>query len=52
LVADGPQEIDIIQWMRQTTLELVGQAGLGYSFGSFEGREDEFGQTLKELAYV
>jgi hypothetical protein len=51
-VTDGPQEIDIVQWMRQTALELIGQAGLGHSFGTFEGRDDDYGQTIKELACV
>jgi len=49
-VANGPQEIDIVEWMRMTALELVGQAGLGYSFGTLEGRNDKFNQTLKEFA--
>ncbi|KAK7466301.1 hypothetical protein VKT23_005028 [Stygiomarasmius scandens] len=30
----GPQEIDMLNWMGRTALELVGQAGLGYSFDS------------------
>ena len=51
-MADGPQEIDIVEWIRKTALELVGQAGLGYSFGTFEGRNDEFHQTLKEFGCV
>ncbi|THU78506.1 cytochrome P450 [Dendrothele bispora CBS 962.96] len=31
---DGPetQEIDMLSWMSRTALELIGQAGLGYSF--------------------
>ncbi|TFK34561.1 cytochrome P450 [Crucibulum laeve] len=28
---DGAQEIDMTQWMTRTALELIGQAGLGYS---------------------
>ncbi|KAF8190414.1 cytochrome P450 [Mycena galopus ATCC 62051] len=31
-VQQGPQEIDLLLWMTRTALELVGQAGLGYSF--------------------
>ncbi|KAF9058388.1 cytochrome P450 [Rhodocollybia butyracea] len=31
-VQNGPQEVDILLWMTRTALELVGQAGLGYSF--------------------
>jgi hypothetical protein len=51
-VADGPQEIDIVEWIRKTALELIGQAGLGYSFGTLEGRNDEFHQMLKEFGCV
>jgi len=51
-VANGPQEIDIVAWIRKTALELIGQAGLGYSFGTLEGRNDKFNQTLKEFACV
>ncbi|KAF5343006.1 hypothetical protein D9758_013693 [Tetrapyrgos nigripes] len=29
---NAPQEIEILSWMSRTALELVGQAGLGYSF--------------------
>ncbi|KAJ3570000.1 hypothetical protein NP233_g4692 [Leucocoprinus birnbaumii] len=28
----GSQEIDILQWMSRTALELIGQSGMGYSF--------------------
>lgn len=35
-VADGPQEVDMLLWVSRTALELVGVAGLGYSFESFE----------------
>ena len=49
MVAGGPQEIDIVEWIRKTALELIGQAGLGYSFGALEGRHNEFLQTLKEF---
>jgi len=52
MVANGPQEVDIVEWMRKTALELIGQAGLGYSFGTLEGRNDKFNQTLKEFACV
>lgn len=29
---DGPKDIDVLDWMGRTSLELVGQGGLGYSF--------------------
>jgi len=31
-VANGPQELDVVEWMGKTALDLIGQAGLGYSF--------------------
>lgn len=29
-------ELDMADWVARTSLELIGQAGLGYSFESFE----------------
>ncbi|KAI9439892.1 cytochrome P450 [Lactarius indigo] len=48
IVSNGPEEIDVANWMGKLALELIGQAGLGYSFGALEGREDEFCRALKE----
>ncbi|KAJ3565767.1 hypothetical protein NP233_g7436 [Leucocoprinus birnbaumii] len=36
---NGPQVVDIMQWMTRTALELIGQSGLGYSFDSLESDE-------------
>jgi cytochrome P450 len=33
---NGAQEIDILEWVSRTALELVGVAGLGHSFDNFE----------------
>ncbi|KAI9463351.1 cytochrome P450 [Lactarius psammicola] len=41
-VSNGPEEIDIADWMGKLALELIGQAGLGYSFGTLEGRMTSF----------
>ncbi|KAJ3522922.1 hypothetical protein NMY22_g11675 [Coprinellus aureogranulatus] len=30
--SNGPQEIEVLDWMSRTALELIGQCGLGYSF--------------------
>ncbi|KAI0050383.1 cytochrome P450 [Auriscalpium vulgare] len=35
----GPQELDMMDWMGRFALELIGQGGLGYTFGSLEGAE-------------
>ena len=35
-------------WNGRTTLEMLGQAGLGYSFDDFVGESsDEYGDSLK-----
>ncbi|KAI9057203.1 cytochrome P450 [Trametes sanguinea] len=47
-VRDGPQEVDIISWMSRASLELVGRAGLGYSFDPLVRDEpDEYASALK-----
>ena len=47
---NGPTEVDIVMWMGRAALELVGQAGLGYSFDKLtEETADEFGEALKAL---
>ncbi|KAI0262732.1 cytochrome P450 [Gloeopeniophorella convolvens] len=48
MVEDGPQEVDIVEWMGRLALELIGQAGLGYNFGTLDGRNDEFCKAVKE----
>ncbi|KAI0270682.1 cytochrome P450 [Gloeopeniophorella convolvens] len=47
-VKGGPQEINIVDWLGRLAFELVGQAGLGYSFGSLEDRDDKFYRAIKE----
>ncbi|KAH9166702.1 cytochrome P450 [Lactarius sanguifluus] len=48
IVSDGPQEINIADWIGRFALELIGEAGLGYSFGTLEGRNDEYCRALNE----
>ncbi|KAF5316586.1 hypothetical protein D9619_006513 [Psilocybe cf. subviscida] len=33
-VKSGPREVEVASWVSRTTLELIGQTGLGYSFDS------------------
>ena len=42
-------EVDMNNWMTRTTLEMLGQAGLGYSFSdNFKAEStNEFGNYLK-----
>lgn len=49
---NGPQEVNMADWTGRLALELIGQAGLGYSFGIFEGRSNEFCRVLKEWVSV
>ncbi|KAF8264768.1 cytochrome P450 [Lactarius quietus] len=46
IVEKGAQEINIADWMGKFALELIGQAGLGYSFGTLDGRNDEYCKAL------
>ena len=39
-IASGAKEIDVLNWMTRTALELVGQGGLGWSFDSLEKQEE------------
>ncbi|KAH9166700.1 cytochrome P450 [Lactarius sanguifluus] len=48
IVSDGPQEINIADWIDRFALELLGEAGLGYSFGTLEDRNDEYCRALNE----
>ncbi|KAH9941102.1 cytochrome P450 [Epithele typhae] len=48
LDSGAPQEMDVNGWMGRTTLEMLGQAGLGYSFDDFTGdKTDTYGESLK-----
>ncbi len=40
--------MDVNGWMARTTLEMFGQAGLGYSFDNFvDDSTDSYGESLK-----
>ncbi|KAJ3903765.1 cytochrome P450 [Lentinula edodes] len=45
------QEVEILSWMGRTALELMGQAGLGYSFDPLtdEKSAHPYSQVIKEL---
>ena len=46
-------ELDMISWMGRTALELIGQAGLGYSFDPLVAdTADDFGYAIKTFQYV
>ncbi|PIL27739.1 cytochrome P450 [Ganoderma sinense ZZ0214-1] len=47
---DSWQPVDVNGWMARTTLEMLGQAGLGYSFDNFvEDSSDAYGESLKNF---
>ncbi|RPD74079.1 cytochrome P450 [Lentinus tigrinus ALCF2SS1-7] len=55
-----PVELDMLAWMSRTALELIGQAGLGYSFDplvadsmdEFAGAVKSFGPTLVSINHL
>lgn len=50
---EGAVEVDILSWMARTALELIGQAGLGYSFDPLVADSaDKFAAAIKMLQYV
>ncbi|KAG1842383.1 cytochrome P450 [Suillus subalutaceus] len=50
-VEHGPREINMLEWLNRTALELVGQSGLGYSFDCLkEGYANPYSAAVKNLA--
>lgn len=50
---DGLKDIDVLDWMGRTALELVGQGGLGYSFDPLvQDVKDEYGEAIKDFTCV
>ena len=51
----GPpvQEINMFDWLSRLALELVGQAGIGYSFDTLaEGEKCEYTAVVKDLMFA
>jgi hypothetical protein len=46
------KELDIFPWATVAALELVGEAGLGYSFNSFTGERNEYNTAIKTIMFV
>ncbi|KAG8730350.1 cytochrome P450-dit2, partial [Ceratobasidium sp. 423] len=44
--------IDIFPWTTAAALELIGEAGLGYSFNSFSGKRNEYSMASKSVAQL
>ncbi|KAF9236434.1 cytochrome P450 [Melanogaster broomeanus] len=49
-VKRGPREVNMLEWLTRTALELIGQSGLGYSFDDLKGRENPYSKAVKRLA--
>ncbi|KAG8220286.1 cytochrome P450 [Butyriboletus roseoflavus] len=50
LVQANPREVDMLPWATRVALELVGKAGLGYSFDKFtDDKPDEYALAVKNL---
>ncbi|TFY68014.1 hypothetical protein EVG20_g3720 [Dentipellis fragilis] len=47
-----PKELDILDWMTRLSLELVGEGGLGYSFGTINDTQNEYTQSLKDVTPI
>ncbi|CAE6536761.1 unnamed protein product, partial [Rhizoctonia solani] len=41
--------VDIYPWMGNVALEMIGQAGMGYSFGALEGEEHAYLKASQQL---
>lgn len=49
-VGSEQKEIDVLHWISRAALELVGQAGLGYSFDPLTHNiRNEYADALKSL---
>ncbi|GAB1521274.1 hypothetical protein RhiTH_004366 [Rhizoctonia solani] len=43
------KEIDMLKWCSATALELIGQAGLGHTFGVLEGTDSAYSRAVKDF---
>ncbi|CCO36125.1 Cytokinin hydroxylase [Rhizoctonia solani AG-1 IB] len=44
--------VDIHTWMSNVALEMIGQAGVGYSFGVMEGKEPEYLDVSRQATEI
>ncbi|CCO30018.1 Cytochrome P450 3A9 [Rhizoctonia solani AG-1 IB] len=43
------KEIDMLRWCSATALELIGQAGIGHTFGALEGDDSAYSLAIKDF---
>jgi hypothetical protein len=46
------QEIDAVKITSRLALEMIGQGGLGYTFGPLDGADNEFRAAIKQYRYA
>ncbi|KAB5592717.1 Cytochrome P450 family protein [Ceratobasidium theobromae] len=46
------KELDVFPWATVAALELIGEAGLGYSFNSFSGERNEYNEAAKSVTQM
>ncbi|EIW55291.1 cytochrome P450 [Trametes versicolor FP-101664 SS1] len=53
-VQDAPRDLDMLEWMGRTALEIIGQAGMGHSFDSLttDDATDPFTRAAKDYLYM
>lgn len=45
-------EVDVLDWVMRTALDLIGLGGLGYDFGALKGTHDPYSETARHLLYA
>ncbi|CAE6468143.1 unnamed protein product [Rhizoctonia solani] len=48
-LSDASKEVDVFPWATAAALDLIGEAGLGYSFHSFSGERNKYSTALKKV---
>ncbi|KAJ1305505.1 hypothetical protein OPQ81_000512 [Rhizoctonia solani] len=52
LSKSSSNEVDVFPWATNAALELIGEAGLGFSFSSFTGERNEYNVAVKSVMQV
>jgi hypothetical protein len=48
-IGNDQKEIDMNEYISKLALELISQAGFGYTFNSFEDKYNEYAAALKQM---
>lgn len=46
-VQRGDTDLDMLNWLARTALELIGLGGLGYSFNALDGDDHPYTKSIK-----